>query len=138
MAWRMLGACALVVAFAAATQDIAIDAWRIEIAADADELGLLTSAYQLGYRVALLGTDARRSCSSPQHIGLAVVLRALWRRYGGGPDRQLSSRAEPVRADDVLAQKEMEAPLWTARGFFDAIAGPFIIFFQDPWRRRHC
>ena len=38
----VLGAAALVVAFASATQDIAIDAWRIEIAADADELGLLT------------------------------------------------------------------------------------------------
>ena len=28
----VLGVCALVVAFASATQDIAIDAWRIEIA----------------------------------------------------------------------------------------------------------
>ena len=53
-----LGAVALVVAFAAATQDIAIDAWRIESARDADELGLLTSAYTFGYRIAFLGTDA--------------------------------------------------------------------------------
>ncbi len=54
----MLGAFALIVAFASATQDIAIDAWRIEEARDADELGLFTSAYQLGYRIALLVTDA--------------------------------------------------------------------------------
>lgn len=54
----LMGAFALVVAFASATQDIAIDAWRIEEARDADELGTFTSAYQLGYRIALLITDA--------------------------------------------------------------------------------
>ena len=43
---------------AAATQDTVIDAWRIEIAADADELGLLTAAYTLGYRVALILTES--------------------------------------------------------------------------------
>src|SRR6516162_309786 len=53
-----LGAVALLVAFSAATQDTAIDAWRIESAANPDELGLLTSAYTLGYRSALLGTEA--------------------------------------------------------------------------------
>src|SRR5208282_2306399 len=53
-----LGAFALVVAFASSTQDIVIDAWRIEIAANNEELGLLTSAYQFGYRAALLATDA--------------------------------------------------------------------------------
>jgi PAT family beta-lactamase induction signal transducer AmpG len=54
----ILGAFALLVAFASATQDIAIDAWRIESANDSDELGLFTAAYQLGYRVALLVSDA--------------------------------------------------------------------------------
>ncbi len=53
-----LGIVALVVAFASATQDIAIDAWRIEEARDSEELGTFTSAYQLGYRIALLVTDA--------------------------------------------------------------------------------
>ena len=49
---------ALVAAFASATQDIVIDAWRIESADDSEELALLSSAYQLGYRFALLLTDA--------------------------------------------------------------------------------
>src|SRR5947209_4347479 len=56
LAW--LGAFALVVAFASSTQDIVIDAWRIESAESGEELGLLTSAYQFGYRVAILATDA--------------------------------------------------------------------------------
>jgi MFS transporter, PAT family, beta-lactamase induction signal transducer AmpG len=49
---------ALVAAFASATQDIVIDAWRIESADNGEELSLLSSAYQLGYRTALLLTDA--------------------------------------------------------------------------------
>src|SRR5437868_4611677 len=53
-----IGALALLVAFASATQDIAIDAWRIEAASDSEEVGLMTSAAQLGYRIALLITDA--------------------------------------------------------------------------------
>ena len=53
-----VGALALVVAFASSTQDIVVDAWRIEAASDSDELGLLSAAYQLGYRAALLVTDA--------------------------------------------------------------------------------
>src|SRR5262249_23065089 len=40
----VLGAFAFVVAFSSATQDIVIDAWRIEAAANNDELGLLSSA----------------------------------------------------------------------------------------------
>src|SRR5438552_3135888 len=54
----LLGACALAVAFASSTQDIVVDAWRIEVADNADEIGLLSSAYQLGYRGALLTTES--------------------------------------------------------------------------------
>src|SRR5882672_8749673 len=39
-----LGVFALVTAFASATQDIVVDAWRIEAAATKDELGLLSAA----------------------------------------------------------------------------------------------
>ena len=37
---------------------------------------------------------------------------------------------EPQRADAVMAHKEADKPLWTPRGFFDAVAGPFIAFFR--------
>ena len=53
-----LGVLALVVAFSSSTQDIVVDAWRIEAAADSDELGLLSAAYQFGYRLAVLVTEA--------------------------------------------------------------------------------
>lgn len=51
-------ALAVLIAFAGATQDIAIDAWRIEVAQNNDELGVLTATYQWGYRIAILVTGA--------------------------------------------------------------------------------
>lgn len=41
-------------AFAFATQDIVIDAWRIEVADDTTPIDLLSTIYQLGYRTAAL------------------------------------------------------------------------------------
>lgn len=48
---------ALLVAFSSATQDIAIDAWRIEAAA-LEFQGAMSAAYQLGYRIALIVAGA--------------------------------------------------------------------------------
>jgi PAT family beta-lactamase induction signal transducer AmpG len=119
---------ALLVAFASATQDIVLDAWRIEMAETAEELGLLTAAYQLGYRIALLATvswvlilaqfagwnlsyGVMAACML---VGVAAILMAQ----------------EPARADAVMHAKSDAAPLWTPRGFFDAVAGPFVEFFK--------
>lgn len=45
-------------AFAFATQDIVIDAWRIEVADDTTPIDLLSTIYQLGYRTAALAGGA--------------------------------------------------------------------------------
>jgi PAT family beta-lactamase induction signal transducer AmpG len=50
-------ACTLLVAFAGATQDIAVDAYRIEIAPPSAQ-GALVATYSLGYRIALIVTGA--------------------------------------------------------------------------------
>jgi len=119
-----LGAFALVVAFASATQDIVIDAWRIEASDDSDEMGLLSSAAQLGYRIAILVADAAiiaaaaRFGWSPSYVAMALLM-------GVGLCASLVA-FEPARADAVMHAK---APLWTPRGFFDAVVGPFIEFF---------
>jgi PAT family beta-lactamase induction signal transducer AmpG len=119
-----IGAFALLTAFASATQDIAIDAWRIESAADADEVGLMTSAAQVGYRVALLITDAliiaaaARVGWSMSYVGMAVLMALCM--------VATLYASEPARADVVLQQKPS---LWTLRGLADAIVGPFVDFF---------
>jgi len=123
-----LGALALIVAFAAATQDIVVDAWRIESADDGEEQGLLASAYQFSYRLALLATDS---------LMLFVAAKVGWRMSYGiyGACMALGMIAtwfakEPERADAVPGEKKREAQRWTLRGFFDAVVGPFIAFFR--------
>lgn len=53
----MVAAFALMVGFFGATQDIAIDAWRIEVSDDSRH-GAMAAAYQLGYRVAVIVAGA--------------------------------------------------------------------------------
>ena len=58
-----------VAAFASATQDIVIDAWRVEVADEAAPLEVLSSVYQLGYRLAALAGGA---------LALVVAARTGW------------------------------------------------------------
>lgn len=53
----LLVVCAVIVAFSSATQDIAMDAFRIE-ATDSSLQGATAATYQLGYRVAVLAASA--------------------------------------------------------------------------------
>ncbi len=53
----IVAALALLVAFCSATQDISVDAWRIEAAPPLMQ-GAMAAAYQLGYRVALMVASA--------------------------------------------------------------------------------
>jgi MFS transporter, PAT family, beta-lactamase induction signal transducer AmpG len=119
-----IGAFALLTAFASATQDVAIDAWRIEAAADADEVGVLTSAAQLGYRVALLVTDAA-IIAAAQRIGWSMSYVAMAVLMAIGIVATCFA-AEPARADAVLHAKPA---LWSRRGLVDAVIGPFVDFF---------
>lgn len=119
-----IGAFALLTAFASATQDIAIDAWRIEAASDPEEVGVLTSAAQLGYRVALLVADAA-IIAAAQRIGWPMSYLAMAVLMAIGIAATCFA-AEPVRADAVLHEKP---PLWSRRGLVDAVIGPFVDFF---------
>ena len=127
-----LGAFALVVAFAAATQDIVVDAWRIESADDGEEQGLLASAYQFSYRVALLAAD-----SLILIVAAAVGWRMSYGIYGAGMAIGMIATwfaKEPERANVVMNEKGRETPRWAPRRFFDtafdAVVGPFIAFFR--------
>ncbi|MEN6541366.1 AmpG family muropeptide MFS transporter [Parvibaculum sp.] len=48
---------AVMLAFSSATQDISVDAWRIEAASD-EKQGAMAAAYQLGYRLAIIASGA--------------------------------------------------------------------------------
>jgi PAT family beta-lactamase induction signal transducer AmpG len=118
---------ALLTAFCAATQDVVVDAWRIEIAEDGEELDLLTASYKLGYQIAII-------LSGTLILGMAegIGWPASYAVFGGfmlvGLASTLLAR-EPMRADVAIVGRE------TARGRFnpmravDAVVGPFVSFF---------
>jgi len=123
-----LVACAIVAAVGAATQDTAMDAWRIETAADADELGLLTAAYSLGYRFALILTEA---------VILMVAKRLGWPItyviYGAAMAVGIAAvllAKEPAAADAAMEAKTHDAARHPALAVYDAVIGPFITFFR--------
>jgi PAT family beta-lactamase induction signal transducer AmpG len=122
-----IGAFALLVAFSSSTQDIVVDAWRIEAADTSEELGLLSSAYQLGYRGALLATDALILISA-NHLGWPISYGLCALAMGVGLFGTLKA-IEPFRDNGGVDQKAHAAALWTPRGFLDAVVGPFIAFF---------
>lgn len=119
-----LGVLAAVVTFTSATQDIVVDAWRIETARDAEELGVLTSAYTFGYRSALLAAEAvilllatRIGWNSSYAVyGLLMLVGVVACLCAAEPAKSLERKALPV--------------LWSWRGAFDAVVGPFIAFFK--------
>src|SRR5262249_46561887 len=123
-----VGVLALIVAFSSSTQDIVVDAWRIEAATDSDELGLLSAAYQFGYRIAILVSEAAILIVANHwgwRIGYATM--AILMTIGVGASFVAT---EPLRAKRVFESQAQTAPLWSVRGFFDAVIGPFAEFFR--------
>jgi MFS transporter, PAT family, beta-lactamase induction signal transducer AmpG len=132
--------CALLVAFSSATQDIAIDAWRIE-ATEAERQGAMSAAYQLGYRIALIVAGAgclylaaeygwRVAYLAMAALALIGVLTTL-----AVPEPEARTRGTPQAEARVLAWAERNAalPLWLRNAgawFVGAVVCPFMDFFQ--------
>ncbi len=123
----LFGVMALVAAFASATQDIVIDAWRIEASDNEGELGLMSAASQYGYRIALLVTDA-----------LILILAA---RIGWSPSYAVMALLMGIgiigvfMAKEPVARRELDAAQQVpASGLLDGIVGPFVAFFRTHGR----
>lgn len=120
----MLGVAALVVAFASATQDIVVDAWRIESADDTEELALITSAFQLGYRFAILAANALIL-----FVANGIGWNGAYALYGAA--MSLALVATLLAREPVSRAIQSASPaIWTARGLYDAIVGPFVAFLK--------
>ncbi|MGQ0502596.1 MAG: AmpG family muropeptide MFS transporter [Panacagrimonas sp.] len=131
---------ALVVAFSSATQDIAIDAWRIE-AAEVERQGALSAAYQLGYRVALIVAGAGCLLLAAEYGWRRAYLVMAGMTSVGLLTTLLVPEPEPRAAGTPEAEARVLA--WMARRehwpaalrhagawFVGAVVCPFLDFFQ--------
>nr|MDQ3349000.1 MFS transporter [Acidobacteriota bacterium] len=110
---------AVLVGFASATQDIAIDAWRIE-AAEVSKQGAMAAAYQWGYRVAIIVAGAVPLLLAASYgwnfsyavmaalmlIGILAVLAA---------PREARHAIRPIRTEGIRPAPAREAFEWIAR-----------------------
>jgi len=131
---------ALGVAFFSATQDIAIDAWRIESAV-ADKQGAMAAAYQVGYRTALMVASAGALIIADES-GFRTSYLTMAALVSVGVVTTLLIR-EPVRAsNDAAEQREQRVTDWLSRRahwpqwmqragawFMGAAIGPIVDFF---------
>lgn len=119
---------ALLVAFSSATQDIAVDAWRIE-AAPRDEQGAMAAAYQMGYRIALLVAGAGALFLAAEYSWM-VAYTVMAACMGVGVLTSLVIREPAAQASAALNEPTDGSALQRlARWFYTAVAGPFVDFF---------
>ncbi len=123
----LLGIAALATAFSAATQDIVADAWRIESAEGNEDQALLTSAFQWGYRFAILGGNALILFVA-SGVGWNGAY-ALWGAAMGIAMIATLFAKEPVDRR-TLAEVTGQVSLLSPRGLFDAVVGPFLAFLK--------
>jgi len=114
----------LLVAFAGATQDIAVDAYRIEIA-PASAQGALVATYSLGYRIALILTGALALILA-DHLAWTQVYRLM-----------ALVMLVPVAACLIAREPDVlrTAPADWRQWMRDSVAEPFTDFFRRyGWR----
>lgn len=134
--WPVVVAATLT-GFAGATQDISIDAWRIE-AAPRREQGAMAAAYQLGYRLAILAAGAGAlyiaqfvswhaaylSMAALMSVGVAAIALAP-RRYE--THDQVAGEKTAEHMSEELHLRGEAAKLFLV--LYRAVVAPFIDFF---------
>jgi MFS transporter, PAT family, beta-lactamase induction signal transducer AmpG len=135
-----MAALALLVAFSSATQDVAIDAWRIEAVPQSMQ-GVMAAAYQLGYRIAIMVASAGALWIAAD-FGWTAAYTAMAVMVGVGIATTLViSEPVPRVAQQTLAQEQrvidwlerkahwpaamQQAGSW----FVGAVVCPFVDFF---------
>ena len=115
-----MAAFAVFVGFSGATQDIVIDAWRIEVAEDRQQ-GIMAAAYQWGYRIAMIVAGAVPLVLAQAYswnlsyaamavlmgIGVIAVLFA---------PREAEHTIRPIHTEGVPSNPLAEAGEWIVRG----------------------
>jgi PAT family beta-lactamase induction signal transducer AmpG len=115
-----MAAFAVFVGFAGATQDIVIDAWRIEVAENRQQ-GIMAAAYQWGYRIAMIVAGAvplvlaqayswnlsYAAMAALMGVGVLAVLFA---------PREQSHVVRPIHTEGAKVRPVFEVIEWIARG----------------------
>lgn len=124
--------------FAGATQDISIDAWRIE-SAPAEEQGAMAAVYQLGYRLAVIASGAgalyiaQFASWSLAYIAMAalMLLGALAVLLAQRPREMAGAIPGEQNAEHLATELHLKgAAAHAFEWLYAAIVAPFVDFFR--------
>jgi PAT family beta-lactamase induction signal transducer AmpG len=135
-----LALLALLVAFGSSTQDISVDAWRIE-AVERDLQGAMAATYVLGYRLALLVAGAGALYLAEYRswpfayltmaalMGVGIVTTLIIREPQHVRDARTAALEEKL--EHAIGIHNRHSP-WQrlAAWFSDAVVSPFVEFFH--------
>ena len=123
--------CALVVAFASATQDIALDAFRIE-SADAEHQAALAATYQTGYRLAMIWAGAGVLWVAARVAGAddKTYLHAAWQTAYLVMAASMGVGVLTVLLSPEPAQRELPPARNAAEWLRGALVEPFAEFIR--------
>jgi PAT family beta-lactamase induction signal transducer AmpG len=115
----LMAAFAVFVGFTAATQDIVIDAWRIE-AAEVEKQGAMAAAYQWGYRLAMITAGAAPLVLADQfnwNVSYAAMAGLMVVGLGGAlaAPREKAHVIRAIHAEGAPSRPGLEIPEWVAR-----------------------
>jgi PAT family beta-lactamase induction signal transducer AmpG len=117
---------ALAVAISSATQDIVIDAYRIECAPD-EMQGLLAASYQYGYRIAMIVGGAG-ALYVADFMSWTIAYQAMAVCMGIGMLTTLLAKEPPVPAGADIDERLFDDGF--VRWFLKSVVGPFVDFFK--------
>ncbi len=137
---QQIALLAVIVAFCSATQDIVIDAYRIEVAV-AEYQGAMAAAYVFGYRVALLVAGAGvfyiADFSGWQNayfiMALTMLVGIITTLVISEPEHRVDVGIEAIegKLETVLGvDKAASGVVKLAAWFADAVISPFVEFFS--------
>ena len=119
---------AVLVAFSSSTQDIVIDAWRIE--AEEDEYqGAMAATYVFGYRLALLAAGAGAFYIAEFQSWRAAYLTMAALMGLGIITTLLIAEPEHPPLTGAATNADLPLPARLARWFRTAVVDPFVDFF---------
>jgi PAT family beta-lactamase induction signal transducer AmpG len=123
---HLVAAVAVFIAFCSATQDVTLDAWRIE-STGLELQGATAAAYQLGYRVALLAAGAGALYIAQYGSWtLAYVAMAGLALVGALTTLAISEPAQTEAQREAARAARRSIPAWAN----EAIVKPFDDFFR--------
>ena len=136
-----LALLAVLVAFASATQDVALDAWRIEAVED-ERQGAMAATYIFGYRLALLvaGAGALYIADfvnwSAAYLAMAtcMLVGIVTTLVVSEPERRIGEMTREMEQRMARALEErahLPAPVQRVAAWFSsAVVAPFLDFFR--------